>query len=67
MVKADWIKPGAIVIDVGINRSRFHPNQAPPAGFENKFVFNWQVRAGRYFPRLSPSCAVSHTRRLGDL
>jgi hypothetical protein len=31
-----------------IVQNRFHPNQAPTK-FENKFVFNWQVRAGRYF------------------
>jgi len=29
--------------------NRFHPNQAPPTRFENKPLFNWQVRAGRYF------------------
>jgi 5,10-methylene-tetrahydrofolate dehydrogenase/methenyl tetrahydrofolate cyclohydrolase len=29
MVKADWIKPGAIVIDVGINRLDADPGENP--------------------------------------
>ncbi len=34
MVKGDWIKPGAIVIDVGINR--VPPPSPPPSGGEHK-------------------------------
>ena len=50
-----------------IVQNRFHPNQPQPTGYENKFVFNWQGRAGRYFYGYHPPYAVSHTRRLRDL
>src|ERR1700694_3109677 len=41
--------PVKAIIKILIVQNRFHPNQTPPTRFENKFVFNWQVRAGRYF------------------
>jgi hypothetical protein len=47
-------------------QNRFHPNQALPTRL-NKFVFNWQGRAGRYFYGYQLPYAVSNTRRLRDL
>src|ERR1700680_3393897 len=35
--------------------SDFHPNRARPIRFENKFVFNWRVRAGRYLSSVATS------------
>ena len=65
MVKADWVKPGAVVLDVGINVEEDDDGKSHVLG-DVAFAEVSQV-AGQPLAKLGPSHIIEHTFSCAEL